>query len=140
MSNRPQFDRPTFNLVHLTVINKAEMKIGVELTGTDNGYAYYFPVAKGVKENPTEITYDVYRDNYAIKIYYIQRYDPVYGYQCDYQSIQTSLNIQSASKIVVKSICHQYDYIPNRGEPTVDKIGRSKKGSQKEPNTNLPEN
>ncbi|MEI7988732.1 MAG: hypothetical protein WCI88_06810 [Chloroflexota bacterium] len=123
MSNRPLFDRPTFNLVHLTIINKAEMKIGVELTGTDNGYAYYFPVAKGVKENPTEITYDVYRDNYAIKIYYIQRYDPVYGYQCDLTS-QTAIDIQSASRLVVKG-CEVS--IPNRGEPTQNKVGGSRR-------------
>jgi hypothetical protein len=124
MGNRPLFDRPTFNLVHLTIINKSEMKIGVELSGQDNGYAYYLPVAKGVKENPTEIIYDIYRDKYQVTIDYIQRYDPVFGYQCTLTS-QTSLDIQGATRLVVKG-CEEGT--PNHGERTQTKVGGSSRG------------
>lgn len=79
--------------IRLTIINKAETDIAVQLIGDDHpccnkadvqrGEIYYLPVAEGTKGDPTVKTFDIEKNTYTMYLYYISTYDPVYGYKCE---------------------------------------------------------
>lgn len=81
------------DLIRLTIINKAEMDIAVQLNAVpkvccnmadvEQGQFYYLPVPEGTKEQPTVKVYTIERDTYLMRLYYLETYDPVYGFKCD---------------------------------------------------------
>lgn len=79
--------------IRLTIINKSEMDIAIQLQGlpkvccnesdTKQGEFYYLPVAEGSRDKPSEKTFIIERDSYNMQMFYIQTWDPVYGFKCD---------------------------------------------------------
>jgi len=79
--------------IRLTIINKSDTDIAVQLMGEDQhccnkadidrGEIYYLPVAEGSKDKPTEKAFDIEKNEYTMQLYYISTYDPVYGFKCE---------------------------------------------------------
>ncbi len=69
--------------VELTIVNKSDREIAVGLVEANQYRAYYLHVDQGTKSNPTKETFTIERAQYTMNVYYIQVYDPVYGYECE---------------------------------------------------------
>jgi hypothetical protein len=80
-------------MIRLTIVNKSDTDIAVQLVGRDHpccnkadvdrGELYYLPVEEGSKEKPTIKAFDIEKNTYTMNLYYISTYDPVYGFKCD---------------------------------------------------------
>lgn len=70
------------DLVRFTVINESPFPLGISLTGTFTEAIYYLNVPAGDQEFPVERTFTITRDEYQMQVYYIDLWDPVYGYTC----------------------------------------------------------
>ena len=67
----------------LRVINRSGVKLAIKLTGiSDENAFYYLSVPKGDDELPYEKTFAINSGEYSMSVYYIEIYDPVYGYSC----------------------------------------------------------
>ena len=79
--------------IRLTVINKSESDIAIQLNSSDkecftskdyiDGQFYYLPVSEGSREVPNVKVFDIQKDCYAMQVLYLQTYDPVYGFKCE---------------------------------------------------------
>lgn len=84
--------KPLTPTVQFTIINELGMNIAVQLSATvknctencDTPHSkfYYLSVPKGEEEWPTTRTYEIDKGNYGLQLYYLETYDPVYGYTC----------------------------------------------------------
>jgi hypothetical protein len=86
-------------LVELTVINKSGMAIEISMQDEDQENIYYLRIPQGDRTNPTEKTYTVVRATYSATLYYVELWDPVYGYSCSSKS--QSINAQHKVQVVV---------------------------------------
>lgn len=103
---------PPTRLVRLTVINKSGFPIQLSLTGQKWDYFYYLDVTKGSRAIPATQEFTIIPDRYASTLYFVELWDPVYGYQCN--SRNQVLDIEHNSRLVVV----ECDRTPaNRGEP-----------------------
>lgn len=94
----------------LTVINKSGMKIALELNGVEEEAFYYLPVSAGDQAHPKTQTFTVVKDRYSIQVYFIEAYDPVYGYTCPggaSSSGSTSIDANHNVQLVVKACTGQ---------------------------------
>jgi hypothetical protein len=68
----------------LTIINKSGLPMEYKLEGVDDdfGFFYYLRVPEGDRISPTEQTFTIYEGEYSITAYYVELWDPVYGYSC----------------------------------------------------------
>jgi hypothetical protein len=108
-------------LITLTVVNKSTSKLAVQLTGLTNTCCfYYLQVPKGTKEHPAVSSFTVAPGKYSIEGFYLQLWDPVYGYKCGDPGKTTLQAFRN-----VRLIFTQCNYRPpNRGEPSMEKFGR----------------
>ncbi|OGO30418.1 MAG: hypothetical protein A2Z16_00085 [Chloroflexi bacterium RBG_16_54_18] len=90
-----------FDLVRFTVINESPFPLGISLTGLFTESIYYLHLPEGDPEFPVERTFTIARDEYQMQVYYIDLWDPVYGYTCTTGQGGT-LNAKSNSTITVK--------------------------------------
>ena len=78
-----------FALGRLTIINKSGMDIAIQLTNfktdPEDKLFYYLTVEAGEKEAPSVKTFTIEKDEYFFQLFYLETYDPVYGYKCDTQ-------------------------------------------------------
>lgn len=102
----------------LTVINKSDMPIGIRLYGTENSdHLFYLTVQEGSRSVPQTGEFDIPTDIYRMQLYYIQTYDPVYGWECT-QPVPNMLGMLRNIRVVVLP-CHE---IPRTvGEPSMRK-------------------
>jgi hypothetical protein len=70
------------NLVRFTVINKSGLPMEVKLTGQNDENFYYLRIPAGDRSSPSETVFTIVRDIYRMQPYYIELWDPVYGYSC----------------------------------------------------------
>ena len=70
-------------LYRLTIINKSGMDLAISLLGVDDNNQYYLRVPEGDRRSPTETIFTIVPDTYSINAYYIEPWDPVYGYTCN---------------------------------------------------------
>lgn len=80
-------------LIRLTVINKSEMEVAVQLSAIPQicvnkaevvqGEFYYLRVPKGTKETPSSKEFTIRKDTYSMRVFYLETYDPVYGFKCN---------------------------------------------------------
>jgi hypothetical protein len=70
--------------VRLTIINKSGLPMEYKLEGADDdfGFFYYLRVPEGDRISPTEKIFTIYEGEYTITAYYVELWDPVYGYSC----------------------------------------------------------
>lgn len=78
--------------IRLTIINKSGMDIAIQLRAkgracvncadsTDPKF-YYLNVASGDRVSPTIKWYDIEQETYSLQVFYIENWDPVYGFEC----------------------------------------------------------
>jgi hypothetical protein len=87
--------------VVLTVVNKSGKEIAVGLVEANNYRAYYLHVPEGTKSTPTKEVFAIERGEYTMNVYYIQIYDPVYGYECDQPGSSTWMAVRNL-RVTVK--------------------------------------
>jgi len=114
-------------LARLTIINKSGIEIAVKLnsipkfnpTKPDKCETtfYYLPVPEGSKEVPSIKDFTILRDTYAMQVYYIETYDPVYGFKC-IQPLPNSISVYRNLRVVIGKC----EALPvNGGEPSMRK-------------------
>lgn len=69
--------------VELTIRNRSGMNIAVSLVGEEKENTFYLRVPEGTKADPSERVFEIPRDTYFMQIYYLEIWDPVYGFVCD---------------------------------------------------------
>ncbi|MCC7128819.1 MAG: hypothetical protein B6D39_07330 [Anaerolineae bacterium UTCFX2] len=84
-------DRPV-DTIRLTIINKSGMEIAIQLRSSDyecanskdivRGDFYYLTIPKGDRETPAIKAFDIQKNTYGMQLFYIETYDPVYGFKC----------------------------------------------------------
>src|SRR5512136_3419968 len=80
------------DLVEFTIINKAGRDIAISLKGKDwpcinqcdtkKGEIYYLTIPAGDSDTPTVKRFEIEKNTYGMQLYYIQTWDPVYGFKC----------------------------------------------------------
>ena len=115
------------SLIRLTLINKSGMEIAVQLTSvtqhainqaiTRETRFYYLPVTEGSKELPSLKLYTIEENTYIMQVFYIETYDPVYGFQC----VQPPPNLLQAARNL-RVVIGECGLRPlNGGEPSMRK-------------------
>ena len=72
-------------LVRFEIVNKSGMEIAVGLTGLESEEIYYLRVAEGARANPVAKMFTLVPDDYYMQVYYLEYWDPVYGFSCGAQ-------------------------------------------------------
>jgi hypothetical protein len=114
-------------LIRLTIINKSEMDIAIQLTSltgpcinkndVSQSRFYYLPVPEGSKDLPNAKVYTIERNTYAMRVFYLETYDPVYGFKC----INPSANMMKATRNM-RVVIGECRILPvNAGEPSMRK-------------------
>ena len=105
-------------LTRLTVINKSGLPIEIQLIGSCEDNWYYLRMSDGDRLFPTEQVFTIAPDEYKMQVFYIELWDPVYGYSCAPKSaaIDATRNLR-----VVVSECDWTPPVP--GEPSMVKLG-----------------
>ncbi len=104
----------------ITIINKSGQEIAVGLVSTDNSRIYYIPIPKGDRTRPSTYRFTVEQDEYRIRVYYMETYDPNSGTLCRRLRSSTLVAIRNIRITVTEC----YGQAPTRGEPTMVKMGR----------------
>jgi hypothetical protein len=103
----------------LHVINRSGVKIEIKLTGiSDENAFYYLKVPKGDTEWPYEKTFAIASGGYNMQVYFIEFYDPVYGYSCRSAS-GSKLSMTHQVEVYVNSCTARPR---NSGEPSQMKL------------------
>lgn len=113
------------DLRRLTVVNKSGLPLGIRLDAIrskadqDCDLFYYLTVPQGDREIPAVKEFTIAPDQYAIQVYYIETYDPVYHWSCVSPAAGT-FTMSHDSRLTFLE-CQR---IPLRaGEPTQAKFG-----------------
>jgi len=115
--------------IRLTIINKSETDIAVQLVGRDHpccteagvdrGELYYLTVPEGSKGAPNVKSFAIEKNTYTMQLYYISTYDPVYGFKCD-PTVPNSLGAERNLRVVVLPCNTLPRFRPGAvGEPTM---------------------
>jgi len=115
------------DLIRLTIINKSEMEIAVQLNSlprtcinqadTIETRFYYLPVPEGSKELPYAKVFTIESDTYTMQVFYIETYDSVYGFKCT----QPPMNMIKATRNIRVVIGDCKSLPINAGEPSMRK-------------------
>ena len=108
------------NYATITIINKSGQEIAVGLISEDNSRIVYISIPKGDRSAPYVYKFTLEKDAYRLRVYYMETYDPQTGVLCRRLSssrLQATRNIR-----IVVTEC--YGAAPNRGEPSLVKMGR----------------
>lgn len=109
-------------LYRLTIINKSGMEMAISLLGEDDNNQYYLRVPAGDRRFPTETVFTIVPDTYSIKPYYIEPWDPVYGYSCQDPGAKTLVAERN-----IRLTFTECNYTPrNGGEPSMWKFNARK--------------
>jgi hypothetical protein len=114
-------------LKRLTVVNKSERDLELELTGSCEDNWYYLHVPAGSRDFPSTTVFTIIPDVYSMTAHYIELWDPVYGYTCsdtNSHSVDATHNV----RIVILD-CNLRP--PNGGEPSMIKLGGSGGGRRR---------
>jgi hypothetical protein len=97
--------------VRLTVVNKAEMDIAIRLTSKTYecancadvvyGDFYYLTVLEGSRETPNVKAFDIQKNDYAMQLFYLETYDPVYGYKCETPAVNVIMARRNIRLVVL---------------------------------------
>jgi hypothetical protein len=105
-------------LYRLTIINKSGMDMAISLLGEDDNNQYYLRVPAGDRRSPTETIFTLVPDTYSINAYYIEPWDPVYGYTCNDPGGKTLVAERN-----IRLTFTECNYTPrNGGEPSMWKF------------------
>jgi hypothetical protein len=100
-------------LARFEIINKSGMEIAVGLTGLEYEELYYLRLAEGTRADPVAKTFTLVPDNYYMQVYYLEYWDPVYGFKCGRQAPLPFDIIRNVRLVVIEC-----DRMPlHKGEP-----------------------
>lgn len=104
----------------LTIINKSGVKLGIQLIDPlDDENIYFLTIEKGDRAEPQEKMFEIRPGTYNMVVYYMETWDPVYGYPKCGGLVLKSKFIASGKQKLVFTEC---DRLPrNNGEPTMRK-------------------
>ncbi|MBN1149529.1 MAG: hypothetical protein JXA78_19870 [Anaerolineales bacterium] len=105
-------------LIRLTVVNKSGLPVEIQLTGSCNDNWYYLRIPKGDIQFPFEQVFTIVPDVYALQAYYVELWDPVYGYSCSARA--ATINATRNLKVMVPE-CNRTPSVP--GEASIVKLG-----------------
>lgn len=105
----------------MTVINKAGMDIAVSILAVDLSRNYYIPIPAGERGAPYVKVFTLVKDQYRMRVYYLDKKDPETGEPC-LRGRGTQLLAVRNMRVVIGP-CDRRD-LPNPGEPTMYKFGR----------------
>lgn len=105
----------------ITIVNKSGVKLGIQLIDPqDKENIYFLTVEKGDREDPKEKTFEIKPAMYSMIVYYMETWDPVYGYPTCGGLVLKSRLLAKGKQRVVFTRC---GVIPvNPGEPTMMKF------------------
>jgi len=66
-----------------------------------NGDFYYLTILEGSRELPNTKTFDIQKNDYAMQLFYLETYDPVYGYQCNTPAMNVLLARRNIRLVVL---------------------------------------
>ena len=122
--------QPPRETVTFTIINKAERDIAISLKGQDwpctnscdslKGQIYYLTVPSGTNDQPSVKTFEIEKNTYGMQLYYIQTWDPVYGFKCPIPKPNSLMAIRNLRLTVLP--CDQYPKCKAIGEPSMWKF------------------
>jgi hypothetical protein len=104
----------------ITIINKSGQEIAVGLINEDNSRIYYLPVPKGDRAAPEVFKFSLEQDQYRMRIYYMETYDPKTGVECRRARAATLLAYRNIRITVTECV----GSAPTPGEPSMVKMGR----------------
>jgi hypothetical protein len=106
---------PSPKLVRLTIVNKTGLPLEIKLTGECEDNFYYLRIPEGDRVFPAQETFTITPDIYKMQPYYIELWDPVYGYSCGDAGSKT---LYASRNIQVTFL--ECDVTPrHRGEPSI---------------------
>jgi hypothetical protein len=105
--------------VKFTIVNKSGLALEVSLTGACDENVYYLRVPEGDRALPMVKDFTIVPDTYKVQPYYVQIWDPVYGYDCSDPSAK-QIDISHNTRVVIAE-CDRT--LPNSGEPSMVKFG-----------------
>jgi hypothetical protein len=115
------------DLVEFTIINKAGRDIAISLKGKDwpcisqcdtsKGEIYYLTVPAGDRDGPSVKTFEIEKNTYGMQLYYIQTWDPVYGFKCPIPAANALMATRNLRLTVLP--CDQTPNCKGIGEPTM---------------------
>jgi hypothetical protein len=87
--------------VQLTIVNKSSMPMEFRLEGFNGDFEffYYLRVPEGNRLIPAVESFTIYKGEYNLNPYYIEVWDPVYGYICD-NTVSQTLCISHNTRLV----------------------------------------
>jgi hypothetical protein len=104
-------------LVRLTIVNKSDLPMEIQLSGTNVENFYYLRVPDGDRTHPSETVFTIVPDEYRMHPYYVQIWDPVYGAVCGNPAAKTLYAVRN-----IRITFLECDFGPrNKGEPTIIK-------------------
>jgi hypothetical protein len=107
-------------LVRLTVVNKSGLALEIRLTGTCDENSYYLRVPEGDRFLPMVKEFTIIPDTYQVQPYYVQIWDPVYGYDCNDPGAKR-IDMMHNTRILIDECTRT---LPNSGEaPSMVKFG-----------------
>jgi len=105
----------------LLVINKSDMPIEMTLTGQDTDSFYVLRVPAADLNGVAQQIFEVAQDTYTSSVWYVEIYDPVYGYSCSSKSME--LPVYRNVRVTVTGCDHT---VRGRSEPpSILKYGAS---------------
>jgi hypothetical protein len=115
------------DLVEFTIINKSGSDIAVSLKGKDwicinkcdslKGEIYYLTVPSGDNETPSVKRFEIEKNTYGMQLYYIQTWDPVYGFKCPTPKPNALVAMRNLRLAVLP--CDQTPNCKGIGEPSM---------------------
>jgi hypothetical protein len=86
----------------LTIINKSGVKLGIQLVDPqDDENIYFLTIEKGDRLEPQEKTFEIRPATYGMVVYYMETWDPVYGYpKCGGLVLKSKLIASGKQKLV----------------------------------------
>ena len=113
-------------LVRLTIVNKSWVELFIHLdnlaTNYEDNVIYNFTIPEGDHESPTVREFAINRDVYDVQVYYVETWDPVYGYTiCGNSTGKTQLIANRQHRWVFTECSRER---PRPGEPTMEKFYR----------------
>lgn len=113
-------------LVRLTIVNKSGFPLEIRLTNEeDSNIFYYLRIDEGDRSNPTEKVFTITPGRYQMQPYYIELWDPVYGYSCGQPGSQILYAERNIRIIILE--CNYSVPRFNLGEPSIWKYSSSLK-------------
>ncbi|MCS6907586.1 MAG: hypothetical protein RML93_06875 [Anaerolineales bacterium] len=105
----------------VTIVNKSGVKLGIQLIDPqDKDNLYFLTIEKGNREQPREKTFELKPATYSMIVYYMETWDPVYGFPtCGGLVLKSRLWARGKQRVVFT----RCGVIPvNPGEPKMMKF------------------